>query len=318
MPIKNELAKFSSQRESLISIGVFDGVHVGHQHLLNHLKKEANKRDCVSVVITFKSHPRWVLDAGIQVAWLNDLDMRINLLRNLGIDIVIPLDFTLEISQLTARQFTKYLKEYLKLSGLVVGPNFALGKGREGTIENLRLLGQEVNFSVEVVPPMILDGEVVSSSLIRQTLAQGDMKKVTKLLGRSFSFGSRVVPGNRRGQSLGFPTANFEIKPEQAVPPNGIYATVVYVGQNILPAATNIGVSPTFGGGKRLMETYIIGFEGELYGQNLRIEFIDRIRDEKRFENVEALKSQIMKDVEQAKKVLEDVINIEGVPLRNE
>jgi riboflavin kinase/FMN adenylyltransferase len=313
MPIKNELAKFSSQKESLISIGVFDGVHLGHQHLLNHLIKEANKRDCLSGVITFKSHPRWVLDSGIKVAWLNDLDMRISLLRNLGIDIVIPLEFTHEISQLTARQFTKYLKEYLKLSGLVVGPNFALGKGREGTIENLRSLGREMDFSVEVVPPLILDGEVVSSSLIRQTLAQGDMKKVTKLLGRAYSFGSRVVPGNRRGQSLGFPTANFEIKPEQAAPPNGIYATVAFVGQKILPAATNIGVSPTFGGSERLMETYIIGFEGELYGQNLRIEFIDRIRDEKRFENVEALKSQIMKDVEQAKTALEDVINIKGV-----
>ena len=115
MSIKNELAKFSSQKESLISIGVFDGVHLGHQHLLNHLKKEADKRKCLSGVVTFKSNPQWVLDAGIQVAWLNDLDMRIDLLRNLGIDIVIPLEFTHEVSQLTSSQFTKYLKEYLKI-----------------------------------------------------------------------------------------------------------------------------------------------------------------------------------------------------------
>jgi len=315
MPIKNELAKFSPQKEALISIGVFDGVHLGHQHLLNHLKNEANKRGCLSGVITFKSHPRWVLDAGIQIAWLNDLDIRISLLHDLGIDMVIPLEFTYEISQLTARQFIKYLKDYLRLSGLVVGPDFALGRGREGNIENLRLLGQETDFSVEVVPPMVLDGEVVSSSLIRQTLAQGDMKKVIKLLGRAFSFGSRVVPGEQRGQSLGFPTANFEIMPERAIPPNGVYVTIAYVGQKILPAATNIGIAPTFSGSKRLMETYIIGFQGELHGQNLRIDFIDRIRDEKRFENVDALKSQMMNDVEQAKKALEDVINIKGVPL---
>jgi len=316
MPIKHELAKFSPQKESLISIGVFDGVHLGHQHLLNNLKEEANKRECLSGVITFKSHPRWVLDAGIQIAWLNDLDIRINLLRALGIDMVIALQFTYEISQLTARQFMKYLKEYLKLRGLVIGPDFALGKDREGTIENLRLLGQEMDFSVEVIQPMILDGEVVSSSLIRQTLAHGDMKKVTKLLGRAFSFGSRVVPGDQRGQSLGFPTANFEIKPEQAVPPNGVYATIAYVDQKIFPAATNIGIAPTFNGNKRLMETYIIGFEGELHGQNLRIEFIDRIRDEKRFENIEALKIQIMEDVEQVKNALEDVISIKGVTLK--
>jgi len=315
MPIKNELAKFSPQKEALISIGVFDGVHLGHQHLLNHLINEANKRGCLSGVITFKSHPRWVLDAGIQIAWLNDLDIRISLLHDLGIDMVIPLEFTYEISQLTARQFIKYLKDYLRLSGLVVGPDFALGRGREGNIENLRLLGQETDFSVEVVPPMVLDGEVVSSSLIRQTLAQGDMKKVIKLLGRAFSFGSRVVPGEQRGQSLGFPTANFEIMPERAIPPNGVYVTIAYVGQKILPAATNIGIAPTFSGSKRLMETYIIGFQGELHGQNLRIDFIDRIRDEKRFENVDALKSQMMNDVEQAKKALEDVINIKGVPL---
>ena len=199
MPIKGELAKFSPQKETLISIGVFDGVHLGHQHLLNSLVQKANVRSCLSGVITFKSHPRWVLDTGIQIAWLNDLDMRINLLRNLGINIIIPIEFTYEISQLTARQFIKYLKEYLKLSGLVVGPDFALGKGREGTIERLRLLGQEMDISVDVVQPMILDDEVVSSSLIRQTLAQGDMKKVTKLLGRPFSYRSQVVPGDRRG-----------------------------------------------------------------------------------------------------------------------
>jgi len=316
MPIEKELAKFSPQKESLFTIGVFDGVHLGHQHLLNCLKSEAEKRGCLSGVITFKSHPRWVIDSAVQVAWLNDLDMRTDLLRKLGIDIVIALEFSYELSQLTARRFMEYLKEYLKLSGLVVGPDSALGKNREGTIDNLRILGQQMGFTVDVVPPMVLDGEIVSSSLIRQTLARGDMKKVTKLLGRAFSVRSQVVPGNRRGQSLGFPTANFEIKPEQAVPPNGVYATIACVGQKILPAATNIGIAPTFSGNKRLMETYIIGFKGDLQGQELRIEFIERIRDEKRFENVEELKSQIMKDVELAKGIAEYVIGEKGVLLK--
>ena len=316
MSIKRELAEYSTQKETLITIGVFDGVHLGHQHLLNYLVQEANRRSCLSGVITFKSHPRWVLDGNIQIAWLNDLDMRINLLRSLGVDIVVPLEFTCEISQFTAHQFIEYLKEYLKLSGLVVGPDFALGKGREGTIEKLRLLGQEMDFSVDVVPPMILDGEVVSSSLIRQTLAQGDMKKVMKLLGRPYSYRSQVVPGDRRGQSLGFPTANFTIKPEQAVPPNGVYATVAYIGGRSLPAVTNIGTAPTFNGGKHLMETYIIGFTGELRGYDLRVEFIKFIRDEKRFKNIEALKTQITNDIEKAKKILEGVINVKGVLLK--
>jgi riboflavin kinase/FMN adenylyltransferase len=302
--IEEELARVKPQKETLVTIGVFDGIHLGHQRLLTHLRDEARRKNWLSGVVTFKSHPKAVLSSENKLLWLSDLETRISLLRGLGIDVIVVLPFTSELSRLTARRFVQLLKEHLKMRGLIVGPDFALGKDREGDAEKLRLLGQEIGFSVEVIPPVVLDGQVVSSSAIRQALAQGDMKKAEKLFGRLFSLNGQVVSGDRRGRGLGFPTANLKLKPEQALPSDGVYATIAHVGYELMPSVTSIGVRPTFGGGKRLVETYIIDYEGELLGQRLTIDLVDKLRDEKRFDAVEELKSQMGRDVEQARQVL--------------
>jgi riboflavin kinase/FMN adenylyltransferase len=304
--IEKELAKVKPQKETLLTIGVFDGIHLGHQRLLTHLRDEARKKNWLSSVVTFKSHPKAVLSPENKLLWLSDMETRISLIRNLGIDVIVVLPFTSELARLTAQRFVQLLKEYLKMRGLVVGPDFALGRDREGDAEKLRLLGQEMGFSVEVIPPVVVDDQVVSSSAIRQALTQGDMKKAEKLFGRLFSLNSRVVGGDRRGRTLGFPTANLELKPEQALPSDGVYATIAHVGRELMPSATSIGVRPTFGGGKRLVETYIIGYEGELLGQGLTLDLVDKLRDEKRFDTVEELKSQMGRDVEQAKQILSE------------
>jgi riboflavin kinase/FMN adenylyltransferase len=308
MSISVELAKIKPQKETLFTIGVFDGVHIGHRHLLTHLRDKARKNGWLSGVITFKSHPETMLNSRRRLPWLSDLDNRINQIESLGIDIVVTLSFTSELRHLSALEFMQLLKKYLKIQGLVIGPDFALGKDRQGNADQLNSLGQKMGFSIEVVPPLVINGEVVSSSLIRQTLDQGDIKKATKLLGRPFNISGKVVPGDQRGRVLGFPTANLEIKPDHASPGDGVYVTIAYTNDEPLPAVTNIGVRPTFGGGERLIETFIIDHEAQLTGKRFRVEFMDKLREEKCFNSAEELKAQIGKDVEQAKVILSKLV----------
>jgi len=305
MRIEEELAKVKPQKETLLTVGVFDGVHLGHQRLLTHLRNEAQQRDLLTGVVTFKSHPQKVLSPGRKLLWLSNLETRTNLLRSFGIDVIVTLPFTPQLAELTAREFVQLLKDYLKMRGLVVGPDFALGKNREGSADQLRLLGQEMGFIVEVVPPVVLDGEVISSSAVRLALAQGDMETVEKLFGRPFSLSGQVVTGDRRGRVLGFPTANLDVEPEQALPSDGVYVTAAHINHESLPSVTNIGIRPTFGGGEHLVETYLLDYEGQLHQQRLRIDLLDKLRDEKHFDTAEELKAQIRKDVEQARATLD-------------
>ena len=306
MQIEKELAKVKPQKDMLLTVGVFDGVHIGHQRLLTHLRDEARKKGWLSGVVTFSSHPEVVLSTENELLWLNDLETRVGLLRDLGIDVVVILPFSSELAQLSAREFVQLLKEHLKMRGLVIGPDFAMGRGREGDAENLRLLGKEMGFSFELIPAVVLDGLVVSSSAIRQALTQGDMKSVEKLTGHLFRLSGRVVSGDGRGRTLGFPTANLAMEPEQALPSDGVYATIAHVDHRLMPSVTNIGVRPTFEGSKHLVETYIFDFEGDLLGQKFTIDLVDRIRDEKHFDTVEELKAQISRDVEQARRILNE------------
>ena len=190
------------------------------------------------------------------------------------------------------------------MKGLVVGPDFALGRQREGDIENLRKLDQEMGFSLTVISPIIMDGDVASSSAIRAALSQGDMATVRRLLGRYFSLSGPVVAGAGRGQKLGFPTANVAIDHQQALPADGIYATLATVDGRTYQSVTNIGRRPTFDGGERSVEVYLLDYHGNLYGHKLRIEIVERLREEQRFASVEKLVEQIGKDVDLGRKIL--------------
>ena len=313
MQIEKELARVKPQKEMLLTVGVFDGVHLGHQRLLIHLRDQARKQKRLSGVVTFKSHPETVLSTGRKLLWLNDLETRVGLLRDLGIDVVVALTFSSELAQLTARSFVQLLKDNLKMRGLIVGPDFALGRDREGDAEQLRILGKEMGFTVEAIPVVVLDGEIVSSSAIRRSLSQGDVKKVEKLTGRLFSLSGKVVSGDGRGRTIGFPTANLEVQAGQALPSDGVYATIAHVGHNPMPSVTNIGVRPTFEDSKHLVETYIFDYAGDLLGHEFKIELVDKIRDEKRFDGEGELKAQINRDVEQARRILNERMKESGV-----
>ena len=300
MQVEEELAQFSPGKDMVLTVGVFDGVHLGHKYLISQLVQHARKEKMLSGVITFRQHPREVLTHRSRLPFLTSLAERTVLLKKEGIDTVILLSFNLELAQLSARQFVNMMKKYLRMRGMVIGPDFALGRKREGTTDTLRTLGQEMGFSVTVVPPKMINGEVVSSTAIRNALEIGDMKRVQNLLGRPFSLQGRVVPGAGRGAGVvGFPTANLEIDRRKAIPSEGVYATWAYVDEQAYQSMTNIGRAPTFGENERTVEVYLLNYKDNLYESELRIDIMERLRDEKRFNSVEELKKQIEEDVKQ-------------------
>jgi len=304
MQVEKELAKLSVNKDMLLTIGVFDGVHLGHKYLISQLKKLARQQNLVSGVVTFRQHPQEVLSPQTKLPFLTDLDQRTNLLKNEGVEVIITLSFSPELAQLSARQFVSLLKKYLRMRGLVIGPDFALGQNREGNANALRKLGQEMGFSVTVVLPTMINGEVVSSTAIKNALADGDMKRVENLVGHPFSLHGRVIPGVGRGIELGFPTANLDIDPEQAFPAEGVYAGWAHINDQAYPAMTNIGKRPTFGSGKSTVEVYILDYHSDLYGQELKIDVIERLRGEIRFDTSQQLKKQIAEDVKQGRAIL--------------
>ncbi len=304
LKLERELAKHNHDRPTLLTIGVFDGVHRGHMYLLEQLTSRAKQEGCLSGVVTFKTHPEKVLRRRDYLPWICTLQERIRLLKAAGVDVVVPITFTRDIANLPAREFVLLLRKNLNMCDLLLGPDFALGKQRLGTPEYLRKIGEELGFQVEVVKQAKLGSEIISSSAIRQLLAEGQIDKVEKMLGRHFHLEGKVVVGDQRGRTLGFPTANIKVQPEQAMPKDGIYVTVTHAQGKQLRSITNIGVRPTFGGLKHLIETYIMDFEGNLYGKKLRIDLISRLRDEMKFNNVQELISQMKKDVEKAEKTL--------------
>lgn len=312
MGIEDELAGIAPEKDMVLTIGVFDGVHLGHKSLIAKVKEQARQKGLLSGVVTFSTHPQEALSPQTKLPCLTDLAQRRTLLKKEGIEEVIVLPFTPELAQLTARQFVSLLKKYLRLRGLVIGPDFALGRNREGDVDRLRTLGREMGFTVTVVPPVIVNGGIVSSTAIRDALAKGDMRKVRRLTGRFFSLHGRVVTGAGRGAKLGFPTANLDVEPQQALPADGIYVTCSYIDNKVYRSVTNIGTRPTFNGSDRTIEVYVIDFSGDLYGQDTTIDIIDRLRDEKRFDSIEALKAQMAEDVKAAVTILNSLGRNDG------
>ncbi len=304
MRIEQELAAVVPQRDTLLTIGVFDGVHAGHRRLLERLQLRAADRSLLSGVVTFDPHPQSVLHPDSELPWLSNVEDRVQAIKDLNIDLVAVLTFTHEVALLTSQQFMTMLKTHLRMRGIIVGPDFALGQGREGGIDRLHALGHQLGFSVETVPRYTVNGEAVSSTLIRQALAEGNTRKVQRMLGRYFHVGGTVVTSAKRGRELGFPTANIDISPQQALPGDGIYATIAHVDGGRFPSATNVGTRPTFGDMQRTVEAYLLNYKGDLYGRELRVEFVQKLRDEQRFPNSEELTRQIERDVQEVEVIL--------------
>ena len=305
MRIDEELASLDPKEDTMLTIGVFDGVHRGHRHLIAQLVREAAAAGCLSGVVTFRNHPSSVLRADFQPQYLTTLDERVDLLEELGVAFIVPVTFDTELSRLSARDFITRLRKSLRMRGLVVGPDFAMGHGRDGDVAALTHLGREMGFSVKTVELLSDNAAAVKSTTIRRALVDGDVSLVADMLGRNFSQAGVVVEGEKRGRTLGFPTANLQTPPGMAIPADGIYAAWAYVGEGRHMAATSIGLRPTFDNQPRAIEAFLLDFTGDLYGKRIRLEYVRRLREELKYDTIEALLEQIRIDVDQTRAILQ-------------
>jgi len=305
--VEEELARFTPEKDTALTIGVFDGVHLGHKHLISILLKQASQANLLSGVITFRQHPEDLFSPKARLPFLTDMKARTSFLKKEGVDFVVPLSFSKELARLDARRFIGLLQKHLRMRRLVIGSDFALGRERAGDTAALEKLGQEMDFSVTVVPPLVINGEVVSSTAIRQAMAAGNMPRVRKLAGHYFSLHGKVIPGTGRGEGLGFPTANLNVSKGQALPPDGVYASWAHINGNAYESMTNVGLCPTFDSTDRTIETYIIDYSGDLYGNDLYVDMVGKLREEEKFGSIDDLKVQIADDIERGKKILESV-----------
>ncbi|MQG37352.1 MAG: riboflavin biosynthesis protein RibF [SAR202 cluster bacterium] len=289
---------------TVATVGTFDGVHLGHQALLKQLQCEAKARSAISVALVFKEQPRAFIKPDFNVSYICNLKTRRNILMEIGIDQIIELDFGTAIQKLSAEEFVCELQHLFGLNALIVGPNAKIGFDRLG-IEKLSLSKKLSNVDFIEAPPKIVNGCAVSSSAIRNAIVKGHCESAAIMLGRNYSISGVIIEGDRRGRELGFPTANIQPDSTITVPGNGIYATIVEINGKSHKAATSIGVRPTFEtSGVRTIETFILDYDGDLYGQQMQIEFISRTRSEIAFESTEKLITQMNKDVDEVRKIL--------------
>ncbi len=298
-----------SDRPTVLTIGKFDGIHRGHRQVLEAVAARARARGWQSAVIILWPPPPEVLRPGARIPRLSTLAEREAAIAASGIDLLILWPFTLALSRLTPRDFMQVLRDRLDLRLLVVGSNFALGHRRSGTPDVLKKLGNELSFELIVSPPYVHEGQAVSSSVIRECLSTGDVTQAARLLGRWPTLTGTVARGAGRGKDLGFPTANLHLAEPLAVPAHGIYATYTTVAPDGKAEAhrsvTSIGVRPTFNDtNERTIETYLLDYDADLYGQTLRLHFVEKLRDELKFNSAAALIAQMERDVAHAETVL--------------
>lgn len=301
--VRDELRRTATPGDHALSIGVFDGVHGGHRLLIDRMQSEARARGLTGGVITFHPHPVTVVRPDVPFSYIESLERRVELLRDLGVAFVSVLTFTSELQQVSAADFTRLLVEEARMRVLVVGEDFRLGRSGEGTVDRLRAIGEEQGFEVVAVPLLADDDahDRISSTRVREALAAGRMDEVQTLLGRPYAIRGPVLHGEQRGRQLGFPTLNVGVSPDRALPPHGVYVTRALVADREYRAVTNIGTRPTFDGHSVTVETHLLDFEGDLYGHVVTVELVQMLRGEQKFDGLDALRAQIARDAEAAR-----------------
>jgi riboflavin kinase/FMN adenylyltransferase len=297
--------------DSWLSIGVFDGVHRGHQAIIKTMVRGAHEYGIPAVVLSFDPHPLSVLRPNYPLQMLSDLDERAAIFEKLGVDALIAHPFNHEVAALTAEEFLTRLKMRIGFTHFRVGHDFAMGHNREGDIPRLRLLGGRLGYTLQVIDPLTTGDIPVSSSRIRRTLLDGQVAEAADMLGRPYSLHGAVVEGAQRGRKIGIPTANLAVPEDRLIPAAGVYASRVRVAGKTYAAATNIGVRPTFdgAGAATTVEAHILNFQDDIYGQELGIKFIERLRGEQKFDGIDALVEQIRADIRKTREVLNEAVS---------
>ena len=284
---------------SVVTVGVFDGVHLGHQEIMNKVTSFACAQSLRSVAVTFDRDPEEIVNPSKPPYRITTLEQKLRLIADQKIDLALVLPLSGRILEMTAEQFvTGVLCNRLNAVSIVVGEDFAFGKGRVGNADLLLKMGQDLGFTVTVVPPVRVGDDIVSSTTIRQLLGAGKIESANRLLGHAYALEGVVVPGAGFGRQLGFPTANIDPDKSQILPPFGVYTVSVEIDGKRWRGAASIGDKPTLGDSHTTIEVYVIGFTGDLYGKPIEVEFLKRLRDQERFASIEDLKRQIAIDIE--------------------
>jgi riboflavin kinase/FMN adenylyltransferase len=305
MDVVYQPSEIEYAKNSVVTVGTFDGVHLAHQQLLKDVVERAQARKGRSVVLTFDPHPKEVL-TGQPMQLLTTIEERQQICEQLGIDVFYRIGFTYEFSRLTSREFyLRYVVQGCGVSEVVEGYDHHFGRDREGSVEELLKLGREFEFSVAALKPVYVDEEVVSSSQIRQHLLQGKVDRALRLLGRPYAVSGVVVRGDARGRELGYPTANLLLTHHKVIPQDGIYFVQVDVRGPMRYGMVSIGVRPTFfDQGQRTVEAHLLDFSGDLYGKTLAVQFLRRLRDEKKFESAQQLIDQMHLDEQHSRTLM--------------
>ena len=306
MNVVDGIENYKANSKSILTIGTFDGVHLGHQKIITSLVTKAKKKSLQANILTFFPHPRMVLQKESNLKLIDTLEEKQNLLSELGIDNLIIQPFSKEFSKLTAIEFTRdVLVNELGMSALMIGYDHRFGKNREASVEDLITYGQSYNFEVTVIPAQDIFSITVSSTKIRDAIKISNFKKVNQFLGRPYELNGKVIKGNGVGRTIKYPTANIEIKEiYKLIPPKGVYLVKIYLGENEFSGMMNIGNRPTINGLNQTIEVHIFNFDKDIYGKNLKVCFLKKIRKEKKFDSLPSLKSQLKKDEENCKRIL--------------
>ncbi|MBA6151714.1 bifunctional riboflavin kinase/FAD synthetase [Gelidibacter maritimus] len=294
------------QTPSVVTIGTFDGVHIGHQQIIKKLTKRASEKNLISVVLTFFPHPRMVLQQNPNIELLNTIAERKEILSALGLDFIYVKEFTKVFAELSARDFVKtILVDTLHVKHVIIGYDHQFGKNRSANIDDLKRFGKEFGFEVEEISAQDVEDVAVSSTKIRTALRSGDIKTANAFLGYNYYLNGTVVRGKGFGKKMEFPTANINVPDAyKLIPKNGVYVISSIHNDKTIYGMMNIGVNPTFNADKKTIEAHFFNFDQNLYNQDLRIVFLDRLRDEYKFESVEALIAQLRQDQKNAQQVI--------------
>ena len=308
MEIIHSLSNYKSTKKTYVTIGTFDGVHIGHQQIIKQLVASAKKANKKSVLLTFFPHPRMVLQKEASIELINTIEERARFLEQTGLDCLIIHPFSKEFSRLTALDFVRdILVNQLHTSKLIIGYDHHFGKNREGNIGQLTEYSQLFDFKVEEIPAQDIDNVSVSSTKIRKALAEGELKTANKYLGYSFPITGTVVNGKQLGGKIGFPTANIDVaEAYKLIPKTGVYIVKSILNNNLVYGMMNIGNRPTVDGNHQTIEVHFFDFEQDLYGQNLTIELIYFLRNEQKFESIDALINQLKEDQKNSENYLKN------------
>ncbi len=311
MQVYNDKSDFKITK-SVITIGTFDGLHIGHQQVLNKVVEVAKEKNLTSVVVTFNPHPRAVVAKDYNMQLLATLDEKKYLIEKFQIENLFVINFTLDFAKISSDEFVKnYLIDKLDVQHVVIGYDHKFGKNRDGDKSTLKEFGEKYGFDVTCMDEFQINRETISSTVIRNLLLTGDIDKANDLLNRRYSFTGEIVEGAKRGRTIGFPTANIKVDdPQKLIPANGVYVVSVYIDDRKLFGIMNIGIRPTFeNNNNKVIEVNILDFNEDVYGKDIKVDLIKRIRSEKKFSSKEELINQINSDKEFAQKIISKLIN---------